>query len=152
MLKRFVTLCWVCLLLFVVMAAILLNGKIESLRKSISSTKPPQIIEKIGKDGKDGATGLSVVGSTGAVGQTGLQGSQGSQGTVGLQGERGPQGPKGDSGEKGDKGDTGETGPQGDSGPAGKTVITRTNPETGVEECKFLGDTMWQPLEECGIN
>lgn len=40
-------------------------------------------------------------------------------------------------------------GTNGQDGKDGRTVFIRFNPVTLTEECKYLGDLLWQPIEEC---
>lgn len=106
--------------------------------KSIALNQKPSIvtINKLGTPGIKGQDGLTVMGATGSVGLQGVAGV-GMQGPMGLQGNVGPQGP------------AGPVGPQGETGAPGKTAFSRSNPETGVQECRYSGDIAWQPIEEC---
>lgn len=96
----------------------------------------------------------------GINGDQGIQGPQGIQGIAGMKGDKGdrgdegqpgqsiigPQGVQGPQGQQGAQGEKGETGEKGNDG---KTIFTRTNPLTGDQECRYAGNTEWQPEEEC---
>lgn len=103
---------------------------------------------KSGETGKQGPIGLSSKGLQGeqglsVVGATGAQGLQGIVGAASM-----IPGPMGATGQKGDTGSQGAQGAQGPAGPDGRVIIQRTNPD-GTQECKYAGDTTWQPIEEC---
>lgn len=40
-------------------------------------------------------------------------------------------------------------GANGEPGVPGKIVFVQINPVTGVLECRYSGDTMWQPIGDC---
>lgn len=143
-LVRFAILSWILLLVIVVGITFWGSYNIRSIRREISQIP---------------ASSESKIVETPVVGERGADG-------VGIQGERGPKGDpgqsilsptptpvpfpiKGDQGEKGDKGDKGDTGDAGAQGPAGIAVYIRDNPDTGAKECRFAGDTDWQPILEC---
>jgi len=123
-------------MLFVIIVFVTTWASMEILRikEAINDIKPStQIIE--GEDGQDGYTpqkGLDY--DDGVDGSDGLNGKDGSDGQPGAQGQ---------------KGDTGANGSQGVQGKPGKTILLRSNPITALEECKFLGDDEWLPVQDC---
>ncbi len=128
-------------------------GEVRNSLAGISLTPGPQ--------GLQGETGQSLVGPQGVAGLT-VQGPKGDKGDKGDT-VVGPQGPPGadstvagpagaDStvpGPPGPKGETGEQGPRGEQGAPGPTVFYRQHPLTGEEECRYAGNTDWQPIEDC---
>lgn len=61
--------------------------------------------------------------------KNGANGQNGADGRNGLDGKDGGDGAKGDSG---------------DIGPPGLTIQIRTNPNTGMVECRIVGDDIWK--------
>lgn len=98
------------------------------------------------------ADGRVVIGPMGPAGE-GIVGPQGDQGAQGVQGPQGVQGEKGDTGAtgiqgiQGVQGEAGEQGPQGETGAPGKVVFVRK--EGNKWQCRYEGDLLWQPIEEC---
>lgn len=141
-LRKFIIISWLILLAVIVGLAFWGSYEIRTLNQTIA-VKEAQLKGEIpyikdGVQGKQGDSGLSGNnGNNGANGQNGQSGPQGTQGTTGLQGPVGP------------KGDTGATGPQGPQGPSGKVIYERTNPVTQQQECRYAGDSDWQPASEC---
>lgn len=113
--------------------------EISRLRSVVASIEIPQAINGI--DGKDGYTPIKGVDY--------IDGNDGNDGRDSLSTTTIVKEPIYTNipvpGPKGEKGDTGER------GAPGRTVLIRINPLTLLDECRFLGDIDWQPLDECGV-
>lgn len=130
-LKRFLVVCMFIILILIMQIAFWTSYQLNDVHKYI--VKQPTIVAQRGETGRDSTI-------PGPVGSMGVPGLNGSPGTPGSKGD------KGDDGELGIKGAKGEKGDQGDPGVA---VFIRNNPQTEAKECRYAGDSGWQPITEC---
>jgi hypothetical protein len=141
--QRFIVICFAVLFLFSIVAVGYVSYKFKDLNQYIDG------VVKIAKiPGPKGADGQSTV-TTVITYTEGNTGSKGEKGDVGNQGVQGPQGLQGIQGQTGPSGANGQNGTDGVNGTNGKTVFTRQNPITGDYECRYAGDTVWQPESDC---
>lgn len=137
-LRRLIVALWLLILFILIVISFWWSYSLKTLNKQFEA-RYIQLESKIqdARDGKDGLPGVSIIGPQGPQGIQGPKGDTGDTGAQGVQGEVGPQGA------------IGPQGPQGEQGPQGRSVFQRTNIITGEEECRFVGNDEWQPIEEC---
>lgn len=135
---------WVALVVLVFVVVSLLSYQIAEVR-SIALDAEGRVV--IGPIGPEGQAGKAIIGPKGDPGLQGIQGPQGVQGVQGPQGLPGQNGIDGQAGLDGASGEVGPQGEKGDPGEPGKVVFVRQ--DKGKWECRYEGDTAWQPIEEC---
>lgn len=145
-LRRLVLRCFFISLFLIVIAVFSISYKLKSLNTQFANQKTQIIKQTIVQKyqpspGVNGLNGLN--GSNGLAGVNGTNGSNGQNGlditpnqiasavSSYLQANPIP------------------IGPQGQPGTPGRTVFLRLDPITGLEECQYLGDLVWQPITEC---
>lgn len=145
-LRRLILRCFFISLTLIVVAVFLGSLKLRSLNAQFTSQKTQTvkqiIVEKYSSI--PGVSGLN--GQPGSVGKNGLDGTNGFNGQNGLNItpdqiadavsaylQANPPSP----------------GAQGATGATGRAIFERNNPMSGLLECQYVGDLVWQPIAEC---
>lgn len=124
---------WIIIVVLCGIIMVDVSRQLADIKRQVAA-QPKSIKGEVGSQGLPGPTGidgLSIVGSSGAKGDKGETGAVGATGAQGVQGVAGQQGNQGEP---------------------GKTIIIlvrQSLENVGELECKYVSDTIWQPISEC---